>query len=312
MKKTRLLSLCATGSAFANSIAKSLEVEITQVDNKTFSKGEVKSHPLESVRGCRCFIIAQYHNDENVNDQTMRVFILADALIRASAKQVILVMPYLPYMRQDYRSKPREPITAKLLADLLEKAGVDHIVTYDLHGKSAEGFFKRIDNPGFTTLLSDYLRNHSDFNLSNLVISTGDVGGTTRVSKLADKLNLDFVVVYKTRKSTGEVDTMSLLGNVSGKDVLIFDDITDTGGTLVKATNTLLIHGAKSVSVAVTHLFEDDELIDKLNNSSIKEVFVSDSIFHKSLPEKFTEISLVGKTSEMIKQISENRSIDLS
>ena len=312
MKKTRLLSLCAKGSAFANSIAESLGVEITQVDNKTFSKGEVKSYPLESVRGCRCFIVAQYHNDEGVNDQMMRIFILSDALIRASAKQVILVIPFLPYMRQDYRSKPREPITAKLTADLLEKAGVDHIITYDLHGKSAEGFFKRIDNPGFTTLLSDYLKNHNDFNLSNLVISTGDVGGTTRVSKLAGKMNLDFVVVYKTRKSNGEVDKMSLLGDVLGKDVLIFDDMTDTGGTLVKATDTLLSHGAKSVSVAVTHLFEYDELINKLDNSSIKQIFVSDSIFHKNLPEKFTEVSLIQKTSDMIRQISEDKSVDLS
>lgn len=312
MKKTRLLSLCARGSAFADSIAKLLGIELIQVDSKTFSKGEVKSYPLESVRGCRCFIIAQYHNDEGVNDQMMRVFILSDALIRASAKQVILVMPFLPYMRQDYRSKPREPITAKLTADLLKKAGVDHIVTYDLHGKSSEGFFKRIDNPGFTTLLSDYFKNHNDFDLSNMVISTGDIGGSTRVSKLAGKMNLNFVVVYKTRKSNGEVDTMSLLGDVSGKDVLIFDDMTDTGGTLVKAAETLLAHGAKSVSVAITHLFEDIELITKLNDSNIKKIFCSDSIFHGELPGKFTEITLINKTSEMIKQISENRSIDLS
>jgi len=312
MKKTRLLSLCAPGSTFAESIAKSLVLNLIQVDSKTFSKGEVKSYPLESVRGCRCFIIAQYHNDENVNDQMMRIFILSDALKRASAKQIILVMPFLPYMRQDYRSKPREPITAKLVADLLKTAGVNHIVTYDLHGKSTEGFFKRIDNPGFTTLLSDYLKNDNTFNLSNLVISTGDTGGASRVDKLASKLNLDFVVVYKTRKSSGEVDKMSLLGDVSGKDVLIFDDMTDTGGTLVKATNTLLLHGAKSVSVAITHLFEEDELIKKLNDSNIKRVFVSDSIFHQNLPEKFTVISLIQKTSDMIKQISENKSIDFS
>ena len=312
MKKTRLLSLCALESAFANSIAESIGIKLTSVDNKTFSKGEVKSYPLESVRGCRCFIIAQYHDDENVNSQIMRICVLTDALIRASAKQVILVVPFLPYMRQDYRSKPREPITAKLTAKLLKKAGIRHIITYDLHGKSTEGFFTRVDNPGFTTILSDHLKNLNDLNLSNLIISTGDTGGTTRVSKLAGKLDLDFVVVYKNRKSTNEIDKMSLLGDVLGKDVLVFDDITDTGGTLVKATDTLLEHGAKSVSVAVTHLFMDDELIRILSNSKIQRVFTSDSIFHKSLPEKFTEISLMEKTYNMIKQISKDQPVDLS
>jgi ribose-phosphate pyrophosphokinase len=311
MEKIRLLSLCAPSSTFANSIAKSIEVELTPVDNITFSKGEVKSYPLGSVRGCRCFIIAQY-NEENVNSQMMRIFILADALKRASAAQIILVVPFLPYMRQDYRSQPREPISAKLIAELLKTAGVNHIVTYDLHGKSAEGFFERIDNPGFTTLMSDYLKNHSNYDLSNLVISTGDEGGTTRVKKLARKLKIPFVVVSKTRKQNGEIDEIILLGNVTGKNVIIFDDITDTGGTLVETADILLENGAKSVSAAVTHLFKEKGLVRRLNNSNIKKVFTSDSMFHKNLPKKFIEISLIQKTSDMIKQISEDKPVDLS
>ncbi len=311
MKNTKLISLCVKGSTFAQGIADIFHVELTAVDSITFSKGEVKSYPLESVRGCNCFIIAQYHNEETVNDQIFRIFGLADALVRASADKIILVMPFLPYMRQDFRSLHREPILAKLFAELLKTSGINHVVTYDLHGKSAEGFFKKIDNPGFTTLLSTFFENENDFDVTNLIISTGDVGGSGRVKKLSLKLKLDFVVVDKTRNK-GQIEKMTLIGDVAGKDVLIFDDITDSGDTLIKATDILLLNGAKSVLVAVTHLFNDPNLIGKLQKSKITKVLTSDSIYHGILPEKFVEISLTEKTAEMIKNITEGSSIDFT
>ncbi len=312
MKKTRILSLCAKDSVFARGIANELGIKLTGVNSITFSKGEVKSYPLETVRGSNSFIISQYHNEESVNDQLMRILILSDSLVRASAEKIILVIPCLPYMRQDYRSRHREPISARLLADLFKTAGINHIVTFDLHGKTAEGFFKKIDSPGFTTILSSFLTNSIQFDFTNLIISTGDVGGTNRVKKLAEKLNLNFTVVYKTRNRNGGVDKMVLLGEVYDKDVLIFDDITDSGDTLIKATETLMLKGARSVSVAVTHLFNDPLLIEKLEKSIIAKIFTSDSIYHNKLPEKFMEISLIEKTTEMIKNITEGSSMDLT
>lgn len=309
--KIKIISLCCIDSSFASDIAQNLGIDLTPINSITFKQGEVKSFPEDTVRESTVFVLWQPHTEENINSQIMRVCILSNALQRASADKIILVAPFLPYMRQDYRSKHREPITAELIPRLLKESGIGHVVTYDLHAKQSEGFFEKVDNPGFTTILKKHF-DAKKYDTSNLVVSTADVGGGERVKKLAKKLEVPFVVIDKTRGQKKEVEEMMLLGEVNGKNVLLFDDMTDTGNTLIKAANLLKQKGAKKIMCGITHMFNDDTLIKNLDESIIDHVFTTDSMHRNTLPYKFEIISLANKTAEIIKNISEGNSVDLA
>ncbi len=285
-----------------------LGVELGKCSVTRFSDGEIQINIEESIRGCDVYIIQSI--SDPVNEHLMELLIMVDALKRASANTINLVIPYYGYARQDRKARAREPITAKLVANLLQTAGSTRVIALDLHAPQIQGFFDiPIDHLLGVPILSQYFQ---DKNLEDLVIVSPDHGGVTRARKLADRLKAPIAIIDKRRPRPNVVEVMNIVGNIEGKTAILIDDIIDTAGTITLAANALTENGAKEVYACCTHPVLSGPAIERIQNSNIKELIITDSI---TLPEskridKIVELSVAPLIGEAIKRIHEKQSVD--
>ncbi|MDF2636385.1 MAG: Ribose-phosphate pyrophosphokinae, partial [Pelosinus sp.] len=239
-----------------------------------FNNGETQVIIDESVRGKDVFIVQPTSNP--VNDSMMELLIMVDAAKRASARTVTAVIPYYAYARQDRKTRGREPISAKLIANLLTTAGVNRVVTVDLHAGQIQGFFDiPVDHLPGVPLLADYVRSK---NLDDLIVVSPDLGGVTRARQLADRLHAPIAIIEKRRPMPGVAEVMNLIGNVEGRTAVMVDDIVDTAGSLTEGANALMKFGAKEVYACCTHAVLSEPAITRLEASAIKELVITNTI----------------------------------
>lgn len=279
MQNNLILISGTSSQKLAKDIARNLNTEITPATIKKFNDGETYVRINESVRGSNVFIIQS--TSTPVNDSLMELLITIDALKRASAKEITAVMPYYGYSRQDRKSTSREPITAKLVASMLETAGANRVVTVDLHVDQIQGFFNiPSDNLTAIPILAKAI---SEKNLENIIVVAPDAGSATRVRRLADILLVDVAIINKRRTAHGESKVMELIGEVEGKTAILLDDIIDTGGTIANAAKELKKQGARDVYICATHPIFSKDAVQKLDSEYVKEVIATDTIH---LPEE--------------------------
>lgn len=259
----------------AEKIAGSIGVELGKSSVKRFSDGEIQINIDESVRGKDVYLVQS--TSAPVNDNLMELLIMIDAVKRASARTVNVVMPYYGYARQDRKTRAREPITAKLVADMIQKAGANRVLSLDLHAPQIQGFFDiPVDNLMGAPLLADYfLTNHLE---DNAVVVSPDHGGVTRARKLAEFLGTSIAIVDKRRPRANVAEVMNIIGDVKGKRAIIIDDMIDTAGTITLASQALIDAGATEVYASATHAVLSGPAVDRLNNSPIKKLVLTDSI----------------------------------
>lgn len=293
----------------AEEIAEHIGVPLGKCTVTKFSDGETQINIEESVRGCDVYVVQS--TSEPVNENIMELLILIDALTRASARSVNIVMPYYGYARQDRKARSREPITSKLVANLLETTGADRVVTLDLHAPQIQGFFDvPIDHLQGVPLLSEYIK---EKDLQDLVIVSPDHGGVIRARRMAERLNAPIGIIDKRRPKPNVAEVMNIIGEIEGKTVVIIDDIIDTAGTMQLAADALVEQGAKEVYACATHPVLSGPAIDRIQNSKIKELVVTNTI---QLPEekqidKVTQLSVAPLIGEAIIRIHENQSVSI-
>ncbi|MFC5543233.1 MAG: ribose-phosphate diphosphokinase [Bacilli bacterium] len=293
----------------AQEIAELMGVELGKCSVKHFSDGEIQINIEESIRGCDVFIVQS--TSYPVNEHLMELLIMIDAVKRASARTVNVVIPYYGYARQDRKAKAREPITAKLVANLLETAGATRVIVLDLHAPQIQGFFDiLIDHLMAVPLLSEYFKSKG-FSEDDVVIVSPDHGGVTRARKMAERLKAPIAIIDKRRPKPNVAEVMNIVGNVEGKICILIDDIIDTAGTITIGANALIESGAKEVYACCTHPVLSGPAIERIQNSSIKELVVTNTI---KLPEekmipKITQLSVAPLMAEAISRIYENKSV---
>lgn len=292
-------------------IAKELGISLGEIELATFANGEIYCRIGESVRGADVFVMQTLY--EPVNTNLMELLIIVDALKRASAERITAVVPHFAYARQDKKTKSREPITAKLMADLLTVAGVGRVVTTDLHAGQIQGFFNfPVDHLTAFSLLINYFKEKYSREISDWVVCSPDVGRAKAAKKAADLLNASLAVLHKSRPERNISEVVAeVVGDVRGKDVLIIDDMIDTAGTIVTGSKALLKNGAKSVRVAAAHGLFSDPAAKRIEESSVDEIVVTDSVpFYKlkDIP-KVNVVSTAGLFAKAIKNIHEDVSV---
>lgn len=288
------------------SIAQHLGLDLGNVIIQRFSDGEFQPSIEETVRGKDVIIVQSTFPP---SDNLMELLLLIDAAKRASAKRIVAVIPYFGLARQDRKDKPRVAIGAKLVANLLTAAGVDRVITMDLHAEQIQGFFEvPVDHLYASTIFIPYLR---DLNIPDLLIAAPDTGGTKRANAYAKLLGSDLAICYKQRKVANQVESMTVIGDVRGKNVVIVDDMCDTAGTLCKAAEVMMQHGALSVRALCTHPVLSGEAYERIQASALAEVIVSDSIpIRADRPrEKITVLSCSGLFGGVLHNLIENKSI---
>ena len=264
--------------ALAKEICDYLGLPLGEAFVGRFNNGEVQIMIDESVRGKDVFIIQP--TSYPVNDNLMELMVMADALKRASARHITAVVPYYGYARQDRKTRGREPITAKLVANLMQTAGITRLVTIDLHAGQIQGFFDvPVDHLFGASILAKYI---NEKNMEDVIVVSPDLGGVTRARDLADRIGAPIAIIEKKRPEPGVAKVMNLIGDVAGKNCIIIDDIVDTAGSLVEGAKALEEFGAKSVTAAVTHAVLTDPASERIANSNIKELIVTNTI---PLPE---------------------------
>ncbi|MBS2967267.1 ribose-phosphate diphosphokinase [Metabacillus sp. KIGAM252] len=291
----------------AEEIANVVGVQLGKCSVTRFSDGEIQINIEESIRGCDVYIIQSTSGP--VNEHLMELLIMIDALKRASAKTINIVMPYYGYARQDRKARAREPITAKLVANLLETAGADRVITLDLHAPQIQGFFDiLIDHLMGVPILGDYF---SKKDLKDIVIVSPDHGGVTRARKLADRLKAPIAIIDKRRPRPNVVEVMNIVGNIEGKTAILIDDIIDTAGTITLAANALVENGASEVYACCTHPVLSGPAIERIQNSKIKELVVTNSIAltEEKKIDKVIELSVAPLIGEAIIRIHEEQSV---
>lgn len=268
-----LLFSTRQSKALAEEIAISYGQSLGKIVFQEFSDGEYQPSFEQSIRGARVFLIGStFMPDINL----MEMLLMCDAAKRASAKNVTAVIPYFGYARQDRKDKPRVPIGAKLVANLLSAAGATRIMTMDLHADQIQGFFEiPVDHIYASTILVDYVQN---LNLDNLMIASPDMGGAKRANAYANHLNSDIVICYKERKKANKIERMMLIGDVKDKNVILVDDMVDTAGTITKAANLMMEKGAKSVRAMATHAVLSGQAYERIQESALEELVVTDTI----------------------------------
>ena len=269
-----------TGTAnpeLAEAIAQHLGRPLTPVLCETFSDGEIRVEIGDNVRGCDVYVIQPTCAPSNHN--IMQLCIMLDALKRSSASHVTAVIPYYGYARQDRKVNPRAPISAKLIADFLQVAGMDRMVTMDLHAGQIQGFFNvPVDNLYASPVLFEYLRTLKETVDGELVVVSPDAGGVERARSFAKRLDAGLAIIDKRRDKPNQAEAMNLIGNVKDKIAIVLDDMIDTAGTLVSAGNVILEHGAKDVMATASHAVLSGPAIERLNNSPFSQVIVTDTI----------------------------------
>ena len=288
----------------AAKIARSYGTSLGNVVFNNFSDGEFQPSFEETVRGQKVFIV---QSTPPPFDNLLELLLMIDAAKRASAKEIIAVVPYFGMARQDRKDKPRVPIGAKLSANLISSAGATRLITIDLHADQIQGFFEvPVDHLFASTVFIQYIQS---LKLPNLLIASPDVGGSKRANAYAKHFNCDIVICYKKRKVANEVAEMKIIGNVEGKDVILVDDMIDTGGTLVKAANMMKNLGANSVRAISTHPVLSGEAYDNIKNSLIEELIVSDTLPMIKEIEKIKVLTIADLFADVIKSINKNESI---
>ena len=294
----------------AEKIAKAMDSELGECSVTHFSDGEIYISIDESIRGDDVYIVQS--TSEPVNDHLMELLIMIDACRRASAATITVVIPYFGYARQDRKAKPREPITAKLVSNMIEKTGADRVVALDLHAAQIQGFFDiPVDHLLGSPLLANYFIENPDYSLEDVVVVSPDHGGVTRARKLAEFLKAPIAIIDKRRPKANVAEVMNIVGNVEGKHALIIDDMIDTAGTITAAAKALGEAGAVSVAVCCTHPVLSGPAVERLAKSNISEVVVTDSIY---LPEekridKIKQVTVSELIAEAILRIHDKRSV---
>jgi ribose-phosphate pyrophosphokinase len=299
-----------SGSAnpmFTQKVGEYLNTSVGEADLKRFSDGEISVQITESVRGRDVFIVQP--TCAPANDNLMELLVMVDALKRSSASFITAVIPYFGYARQDRKAAPRVPISAKLVADMLQTAGVNRVITIDLHAAQIQGFFNiPVDNLFGSILFVNYIKSK---NLSNPIIASPDIGGVARARSYAEKLDLDLVIVDKKREKANESEVMNIIGDVTGKDVILVDDMVDTAGTLVKAAEVLKKRGANSVMACCTHGVLSGPAYERLDGGdALDELVISDTIPLKKEHAKITVLTASKMIGEAVRRIYNNESIN--
>lgn len=290
--------------SFAEKVCNSLGCPLGNMIIEHFADGEFSVSYEESIRGKQVFLIqSTFPNSDNL----MELLLMIDAAKRASAKSIIAVIPYFGWARQDRKDKPRVSIGAKLIADMLATAGINRLITMDLHADQIQGFFDvPVDHLYASGVFVDYMKT---FNRDNLVIATPDVGGTKRASAYAKFLGCPMVICYKIRKKANVVSDMQIIGDVEGMDVLLIDDIVDTAGTMTKAAELMIQNGAKSVRAIASHAVMSDPASERVENSALTEIIFTDSIPYSKTCSKVKVLSVADMFADSIMRVCNNESI---
>ena len=291
----------------ATAIADILSMPLSKIELSKFSCGENYARIGESIRGIDAYVIQSI--GLNPNDDYMELFLILDALKRASTKRVHVVIPHFGYARQDKKSAPREPISSRLIADLISAVGFDRLITVDLHSDQIQGFFNQpVDHLTSLPLFVDYFKEKK---LDNLAVVAPDTGRAKFAKKLGDQLGADLVVLHKTRPQHNVAEITNIVGDVEGKNLLIIDDMIDTAGSITSSVSTLKKYGCKDIYVAATHPVFSGPAVERLSSAGFKEVVTTDSIY---LPESkqfdnLAQISLAPMLAEAIKRNQLHQSI---
>ena len=292
-----------TSVYLAEKIAKAYGIEVGNVNIKHFKDGEYQPSFEETIRGNDVFLIQSTNPPA---DNLFELLLLIDAAKRASAKRVVALIPYFGFARQDRKDKPRVSIGAKLITNLLVAAGVDRIITMDLHSDQIQGFVDiPVDHMYASSIFVPYLK---EMNLPNITMASPDTGGTKRAAAYAKFLDTDLVICFKQRKQANKVDSMRIIGDVEGKDIVLVDDIIDTAGTITMAANMIMDQGASSVRAVCTHPVFSADAIDVIEKSALTEVIVTDTINRKA-QGKITVLSTAEIFADVIRRVNKNKSI---
>jgi ribose-phosphate pyrophosphokinase len=293
----------------ARAIADHLDMPLTRAQVKRFADNEVFAMIEENVRGEDVFVIQS--TSYPANDNLMELLIITDALVRASAKRITAVMPYFGYARQDRKTDGRTPISAKLVANLITRAGADRVLTMDLHAGQIQGFFDiPTDNLVATPVLAHDIRQH--YRGDDLMIVSPDVGGVVRARSLAKRLDADLAIVDKRRPKAGESEVMNIIGDVEGRRCILFDDIVDSGGTLVNAAKALIDKGATEVSAYISHGVLSGPAVQRVADGPLKELVITDSIEQPDEVlncSKIRRVSVAPLIGEAIRRIANEESV---
>ncbi|MGV4414746.1 ribose-phosphate pyrophosphokinase [Chryseobacterium sp. T1] len=294
-----------TSKVLAENIARHYGEELGKINFQEFSDGEFEPSLDQSVRGGRVFLIGSTFPPA---DNLLELLLMIDAAKRASAKSITVVIPYFGLARQDRKDKPRAPIGAKLVANLLTAAGATRIMTMDLHADQIQGFFEiPVDHLYASTIFIDYIQS---LELEDLTIASPDMGGAKRAKNYAGHLSAEVVIAYKERKKANVIEEMFLIGDVVGKNVILIDDMIDTAGTLCKAADILMEKGAKSVRAMATHGVLSGKAYDNIEKSQLSEVIVTDTIPVKTeLSTKIKVLSCAALFADVMKSVHEHQSI---
>ena len=295
---------CTNSMVLGKKIAASFGIDLGNVITSTYSDGEFQPSYEESIRGTRIFIIASTNpGPENL----MELLLMIDAAKRASARHITAVIPYFGWARQDRKDKPRVPIAAKLVAKMLETAGATRIITMDLHADQIQGFFERpVDHMFASTIFLPYLQS---LNLDNLTIASPDMGGSKRAYAYSKALESDVVICYKQRAKANVISHMELIGDVTGKNVVLVDDMVDTAGTLTKAADLMMERGALSVRAICTHPILSGTAYERIENSKLEELITTDSIPVSQESPKIRVLSCADLFADVMKKVHHNESI---
>jgi len=290
---------------FAKEVCGSLDVPLSKAEIKRFSDGEISIQVSESVRGRDVFIIQS--TGAPSNDNLMELLIMTDALRRSSANSITAVVPYFGYARQDRKAAPRVPITARLVADMIEKSGIDRVITIDLHAGQIQGFFDiPVDNLYGSIIFQEYIQSK---NLKNPIIASPDIGGVARARYFAKNLGLEMVIVDKRREKANEAEVMNIIGDVKGKDVIMIDDMVDTAGTMVKGAAALKANGATSVMACATHGVLSGKAYENLKNDALDELIISNTLVTKPM-DKIKVLTVAPLFGEVIRRVYHNESVN--
>ena len=291
----------------AGKIAEALGINLGDMQVEHFADGEFSVYYKDSIRGKDVFLVqSTYPSSDNI----MELLLMVDAAKRASAHYIAAVIPYFGWARQDRKDKPRVSIGAKLMADLLSTAGVTRVITMDLHADQIQGFFNvPVDHLYASMVFIDYLRQTSD--LERTVIATPDVGGAKRANSYAKFLGVPMVICHKSRAKANEVAEMTIIGDVTDKDVILVDDIVDTAGTICKAADLMIQNGARSVRAVASHAVLSDPATERINASALKEMIFTDSIPLYKHSDKIHIVSVANIFAEAINRVINHESISI-
>ena len=292
----------------AQEICATLDIPLGEANVKKFSDGEIQLEIEENVRGMDVFVVQSTCTPVNIS--LMELLIMMDAIKRASAERITAVMPYYGYARQDRKVAPRAPITAKLVADLITTAGADRILTIDLHAGQIQGFFNiPVDHLYAAPVMLEFIENKF---ANNIVIISPDAGGVERARAFAKRLGASLAIIDKRRDKPNETQVMHIIGEIKGKTALLLDDMVDTAGTLTQSANALIKEGAAKVVACCTHPVLSGKAIEKINQSALQELVVTDTILLREDAKsckKITALSVSKLLGEAIKRIHNNDSV---